>query len=117
MLNEKVIALQMAINLKKNHFFFRLSAIAGSRLKDGNPIIADLSDDNRPLKIAERFSEIYDNEWTDVFDDLITDKSERESIHILLDILQVHGVNKLCKIRDLYSRKKKTFLSVFLFHI
>lgn len=115
MLNEKVIALQMAINLKKT-IFFRLSTIAGSRLKDGNPIIADLSDDNRPLKIAERFSEIYDNEWTDVFDDLITDKSERESIHILLDILQVHGVNKLCKIRDLNSRKK-TFLSVFLFHI
>lgn len=73
----------------------RLSAIAGSRLKDGNPIIADLSDDNRPLKIAERFSEIYDNEWTDVFDDLITDKSERESIHILLDILQ--SVFKSCQ--------------------
>lgn len=83
------------------YYFFRLSTIAGSRLKDGNPIITDLSDDNRPLKIAERFSEIYDNEWTDVFDNLITDKSERESIHILLDILQVHGVFQLCKIREL----------------
>lgn len=79
-----------------SYILFRLSSIAGSRLKDGNPIIADLSDDNRPLKIAERFSEIYDNEWTDAFDNLITDKSEIESIHILLDILQVNVAFQLC---------------------
>lgn len=80
---------------EKESLITRLSSIAGSRLKDGNPIIADLSDDNRPLKIAERFSEIYDNEWTDAFDNLITDKSEIESIHILLDILQ--SISKSCQ--------------------
>lgn len=80
---------------EKESLITRLSTIAGSRLKDGNPIITDLSDDNRPLKIAERFSEIYDNEWTDVFDNLITDKSERESIHILLEILQ--SIFKSCQ--------------------
>lgn len=61
--------------------------IAGFRLKDGNFIIVDLSDDNRLFKIVERFFEIYDNEWIDVFDNFIIDKSEIESIYILLDIL------------------------------
>lgn len=59
----------------------------GFCLKDGNFIIVDLSDDNRLFKIVERFFEIYDNEWIDVFDNFIIDKSEIESIYILLDIL------------------------------
>lgn len=59
----------------------------GFCLKDGNFIIVDLSDDNRLFKIVERFFEIYDNEWIDVFDNFIIDKSEIESIDILLDIL------------------------------
>lgn len=59
----------------------------GFCLKDGNFIIVDLSDDNRLFKIVERFFEIYDNKWIDVFDNFIIDKSEIESIYILLDIL------------------------------
>lgn len=59
----------------------------GFCLKDENFIIVDLSDDNRLFKIVERFFEIYDNEWIDVFDNFIIDKSEIESIYILLDIL------------------------------
>lgn len=59
----------------------------GFCLKDGNFIIVDLSDDNRLFKIVERFFEIYDNEWIDVFDNFIINKSEIESIYILLDIL------------------------------
>lgn len=59
----------------------------GFCLKDGNFIIVDLSDDNRLFKIVERFFEIYDNEWIDVFDNFIIDKSEIKSIYILLDIL------------------------------
>lgn len=59
----------------------------GFCLKDGNFIIVDLSDDNRLFKIVERFFEIYDNEWIDVFDNFIIDKSEIESVYILLDIL------------------------------
>lgn len=35
--------------------YIRLSRIMGSKLTDNNPAIADLSDQNRPTKIAERF--------------------------------------------------------------
>ncbi|XP_052792335.1 uncharacterized protein LOC128226486 [Mya arenaria] len=49
----------------------RLSRLAGQRLTDGNPNIADLSDHNRPTKLGEMYSELYDNEWTDAFDGLI----------------------------------------------
>jgi len=45
--------------------YFRLSSLAGDKLTKGNPAITDLGDPNRPMKIAERYSELYDNEWTD----------------------------------------------------
>lgn len=44
----------------------RLSSIAGEKLTKGNPGITDLGDPNRPMKISERYGELYDNEWTDV---------------------------------------------------
>ena len=44
--------------------FCRLSELAGAKLTEGNPNIADLSDKNRPTNLAENFSELYDNEWT-----------------------------------------------------
>ncbi|XP_052794317.1 uncharacterized protein LOC128227638 isoform X4 [Mya arenaria] len=67
----------------------RLSKALGGRLNDGNPDIADLSDKNRPTKLGERYSELYDNQWTDAFD--VFDKqgmSERDVIKLLLKILQ-----------------------------
>ena len=48
--------------------FFRLSSLAGDKLTKGNPAITDLRDPNRPMKIAEKYSELYDNEWTDAID-------------------------------------------------
>lgn len=71
----------------KEEALTRLSAIASSRLRDNNPNIADLSDQNRPTKIGEKFSELYDNQWTDAFDALKDDMDEREIIDVLLDIL------------------------------
>ncbi|XP_052277826.1 uncharacterized protein LOC127876549 isoform X4 [Dreissena polymorpha] len=38
----------------------RLSKIMGNKLTDNNPAIADLSDSNRPAKLAEQFSNIYE---------------------------------------------------------
>lgn len=65
-----------------------MSTIAGEKLTKGNPGITDLSDPNRPMKISERYGELYDNEWTDAmvkvelikphFPDL--EKSELEDI-------------------------------------
>lgn len=70
----------------------RLSAIMSSRLRDGNPNVVDLNDPNRPVKIAEQFSELYDNQWTEAFE-VINDffeksRHERDIIRILLDILE-----------------------------
>lgn len=69
----------------------RLSAMASAQLTDGNPAITDLSDVNRPTKIAEKFSELYDNEWTDAFEALTSQyhMSEKEAVDNLLRILKV----------------------------
>lgn len=68
----------------------RLSAIASAKLTDGNANIADLSDENRASKLAERYSELYDNEWTDALE-LLTNHgtSEKNACLILLKALCV----------------------------
>lgn len=68
-----------------------MSRLASDRLTDDNPNIADLSDLKRPTKLAEEFSELYDNEWTDAYESLddMTGKGEEEKIGFLLQILQV----------------------------
>ncbi|XP_052263646.1 uncharacterized protein LOC127866855 isoform X3 [Dreissena polymorpha] len=48
---------------------------------------ADLSDQNRPTKLAEKFSELYDNQWTDAFEDLKMEE-ERVKVKCLADILK-----------------------------
>lgn len=60
------------------------------KLTDKKPNIADLSDRNRPTKIAERFQELYDNQWTDGFEEV--DKiirNEEKTIESLMGILLV----------------------------
>ncbi|XP_052794314.1 uncharacterized protein LOC128227638 isoform X1 [Mya arenaria] len=91
----------------------RLSKALGGRLNDGNPDIADLSDKNRPTKLGERYSELYDNQWTDAFD--VFDKqgmSERDVIKLLLKILQFYlmVINSLCLIKDTYDFCQKKSL-------
>ncbi|XP_052798489.1 myosin-9-like [Mya arenaria] len=68
----------------------RLSKLLGQRLTDANPNIADLSDQNRPTKLAERYSELYDNQWTEAFETL--DRmycDEQQSISHLFNILKI----------------------------
>ncbi|XP_052077489.1 uncharacterized protein LOC127715470 [Mytilus californianus] len=50
---------------EKDELQSRLSSIAGEKLTRGNPGITDLGDPNRPMKISEKYGELYDNEWTD----------------------------------------------------
>ncbi|XP_053399062.1 putative leucine-rich repeat-containing protein DDB_G0290503 [Mercenaria mercenaria] len=67
----------------------RLSKAMGDRLTDNNPNITDLSDRNRPTKLAERCAELYDNQWTDAFDILEEYfNAEENVIEALLQILQ-----------------------------
>lgn len=76
------------LNLKAFHH--RLSKVAGARLTHGNAAITDLSDTDRPTKLAEKFSELYDNAWTDAFEELDnTFHNEEETIKVLLRIFQV----------------------------
>ena len=78
----------MHLFLKK--ILVRLSAAAANRLRDQNPGITDLSDPNRPLKLAEKVSELYDNEWTNAIENLeAIGVPEEKGIRILLKIIQV----------------------------
>ena len=67
----------------------------GNKMKAGNPDIADLSDKNRPTKLAETYTELYDNEWTDALDTLqnsvwgSASKDEKDSVKQLYSILMV----------------------------
>ncbi|KAH3785861.1 hypothetical protein DPMN_163956 [Dreissena polymorpha] len=74
----------------------RLSKFMGQQLTDNNPNITDLSDKNRPTKLGERFSELYDNEWTDAFDVLGSIyKDERTTVITLITILK--DADKYCR--------------------
>lgn len=63
--------------------------MAGERLRFNNPAIADLSDENRPNKLAEKFSELYDNEWTEFYETLDGTGGEEELIGLIVSLLQV----------------------------
>lgn len=47
-----------------------MSSVAGEKLTKGNPSITDLGDPNRPMKIGEKYGELYDNEWTDAMENI-----------------------------------------------
>ncbi|XP_048774219.1 myosin heavy chain, striated muscle-like isoform X2 [Ostrea edulis] len=74
----------------KENALNRLSAAAANRLRDQNPGITDLSDPNRPLKLAEKVSELYDNEWTNAMENLEgeLDMHEDKGIKLLLKIIK-----------------------------
>ena len=62
----------------------------GNKLTNNNPNISDLSDKNRPTKLAERYTELYDNQWTDAFVVLqASHKDDGTLIEILFKIVQV----------------------------
>ena len=67
---------------------FRLSELMGHKLSDKNPNIADLSDQSRPTKLGEMFSTLYDDQYTDAFEEICTG-NDRETCKKLLDLLMV----------------------------
>ncbi|KAL4236650.1 hypothetical protein ACF0H5_005035 [Mactra antiquata] len=80
----------------KENAILRLSKLTSSRLRDNNPNIADLSDEYRPTKLAEIYSEMYDNEWTDAYEGLDgIELSEEDIIRFLLELIMI--VYKKCK--------------------
>ncbi|KAL3879247.1 hypothetical protein ACJMK2_031552 [Sinanodonta woodiana] len=85
-----------------NELLHRLSSQAAAGMTHNNLYITDLSDKNRPTKISERYSELYDNQWTDAFELLHTNHhlSEIEAIEVLLDVLSV-SFHKCKEVRQL----------------
>ncbi|XP_060574361.1 uncharacterized protein LOC132732032 isoform X2 [Ruditapes philippinarum] len=72
----------------------RLSEVQSRLLKQGNPEIADLSDENRPTNLGQRFKQLYEDEWTDAFE-FLTEKmatdfrvDDRKAISILYEMLK-----------------------------
>lgn len=62
----------------------------GHQLADSNPNITDLSDQNRPTKIGEMFASLYDDEYTNAFEEIDVDySSNKETCGTLLDLLMV----------------------------
>ncbi|XP_060574364.1 hyaluronan-mediated motility receptor-like [Ruditapes philippinarum] len=81
----------------KDHALNRLDDL----LKHGNPEISDLSDENRPTNLGQRFKQLYEEEWTDAFE-FLTEKREtdlrvddRRAIGILYEMLK--RCEKLCE--------------------
>lgn len=66
----------------------RLSSFASKQLLDGNPNIADLSDPNRPTRLCEKFNCVYDNEWTEAFEELQgAGQKDEETLKLLMEII------------------------------
>lgn len=77
------------VEKEKTEALTRLSKEMSSKLNDKNPNITDLSDSNRPTKIAEKYNELYDNEWTDALEELTEERYlEEVAISELLACVQ-----------------------------
>ena len=72
-----------------------MSKVDGTNLTYNNPNIADLSDEKRPTKLAEEFSELYDNEWIDAFEELQFENEDEKTTY-MLHILKVFKEQPTC---------------------
>ncbi|XP_052793112.1 probable DNA double-strand break repair Rad50 ATPase isoform X2 [Mya arenaria] len=70
----------------------RFSKLAGDKLHDNNADIADLSDPNRAMKLSEKFGQLYDDQWTDAFEEMMKNKNikgtQKEATVFLIEMLQ-----------------------------
>ncbi|XP_052794434.1 uncharacterized protein LOC128227704 [Mya arenaria] len=101
-LQEKAQSLEdrLAEALKaKDQALNRLSDIQCRLLKQGNPDIADLSDDNRPTNLGQNFKGLYEDEWTDALTFLTESRKERISDEKAVETLYklVQKCNSLCE--------------------
>ncbi|XP_052277967.1 uncharacterized protein LOC127876661 isoform X2 [Dreissena polymorpha] len=91
-LHHKVADLEIIIKSlqsERDDLLLRLSKVVGDKLVLDNPNISDLSDKNRPTKLGEMYSELYDNEWTDAIEGLQeAGQDEKEAVHTLCFTLQ-----------------------------
>ncbi|XP_060565703.1 uncharacterized protein LOC132724760 isoform X1 [Ruditapes philippinarum] len=92
----------------KDNSLQRFSKEASSKLCDNKPIITDLSDPTRPTRVAEKLSELYDNQWTDAFDILEEQMEEKQVIHTLLNTLMTtYDTCQKLSSRNFFERVQK----------
>ncbi|KAH3843307.1 citron Rho-interacting kinase-like isoform X2 [Dreissena polymorpha] len=117
-LEEKVASLEKQLNTltaERDDLKNRYSKLAGHKLTDQNPDIADLSDPNRAMKLSERFGTLYDDEWTNAFEEL-SDKlnvEKQEAVTFLLRCLHECWT----KSQDLASDWMAALNNAFIFPI
>ncbi|KAL3879567.1 hypothetical protein ACJMK2_031861, partial [Sinanodonta woodiana] len=102
-----------AFKMKNNDLLTRLSEVGAMKLTEGNPNITDLSDQNRPDKIVEQFSELYDNQWTDCYMVLMDRlrKSEQEAVETLLTIVKTVYDISLTRSQEIMSNVRKSLVA------
>ncbi|KAK3602844.1 hypothetical protein CHS0354_026403 [Potamilus streckersoni] len=94
----------------------RLSLITSEKLRDGNPNITDLGSNNRPSKLAEKLSELYDNEWTDAYQEISeTVPSEEQRVHVLLEIIMISFKNCAKASKDQFETLSKSLRKEMFF--
>ncbi|KAH3842751.1 hypothetical protein DPMN_116255 [Dreissena polymorpha] len=87
------------VNLDLEECKSRLSRKMSNALTENNTQITDLSDSNRPSKLGEKHSELYDNEWTDAFEELVKKyETDESAIKTLLAILK--DVHTFCEVKS-----------------
>lgn len=59
-------------------------------IQDNKPVVRDLTEPTRPMRIVDQFSEFFENEWTDAYTEIDDSNfKEIETIKMLLKILSV----------------------------
>ncbi|XP_052719869.1 uncharacterized protein LOC128191702 [Crassostrea angulata] len=95
------------VKRERDHALNRLRSVAGEKLRNNNPGIADLSDENRPINLGEKFSQLYDDQWTDAIEHLEEmGYSETDGIRRLLDILKA-VFDECVKLSDFHFNQLK----------
>ncbi|XP_063413645.1 uncharacterized protein LOC134696028 isoform X2 [Mytilus trossulus] len=116
----------LRVKSEKDDLQTRLSSIAGEKLTKGNPSITDLGDPNRPMRIGEKYGELYDNEWTDALDNVDSiencfpglKKADQEEIviHHMYRLLMDEELSTLpgCKEVQIYRRQNSEGFANYL---
>ncbi|CAG2190202.1 unnamed protein product [Mytilus edulis] len=86
----------------------RLSQVAGAKLVAGNTSIADLGDKYRPTRIAELYSELYDNDWTEAVDNFSKQEWPEEVIvqHLFITLQNLYKNQKFDEVLRSYKWMK-----------
>ncbi|KAL3879326.1 hypothetical protein ACJMK2_031626, partial [Sinanodonta woodiana] len=83
-----------SLTVEKDKLLKRLNTIEQDTRTHGN-VNANLSDAESRTKLNASYSELYDNEWTEAFDELTTDNkiTDKDAIMILLKVLMTSFQN------------------------